>query len=84
MRLRLRTVGFGECPAIHDWHPHVEQDQIDRLMRKAVERGGAVFSRRDTIALPAQSNLDELANVDLVVDDQDVLTISCRRHPHRS
>src|SRR6185503_11157028 len=72
-----RRLGAGraepaeDLEAVHARQPHVEDDQVGRLIRREVEAFLATLGDRDLVPLLLEGVLDSAGNGELVLDDQD-------------
>ena len=71
------AVGLGKLPAIHDGHPHIEQDHIGRPLVEEGQRGGTVLGLDDIVALLGEDLLDQALNILFVLNDQDASCHGC-------
>ena len=73
------TVSSGFAPlhlaqqreAVHPRHPHVGEDEVVVVRRRALERLLAVRDRAHLVAVVAQDDGEEVAHRLFVVDDED-------------
>ena len=77
--VRMIDLGLGadladlaqDLDAGHAGHPHVEQGGVVRALLQGLERRGAVGADGDLVPEPGQLHLHQVAEVRLVVGEQD-------------
>ncbi len=76
----LHAICVRKRPAIHRWHPHVQKDEPRVDAFHTLQSHLPIGRGRYLIALINEHLLDEVADIRIIVDDQD-RTRCC---PHRS
>ncbi len=70
---RHLAIGLNKLPSIHDWHPHIEQDEIGLPVIHHFERLRTIGRDRQLEARAAQRHLKQAADRLVIIHDQDAM-----------
>src|SRR4029077_5691769 len=62
---------FKHKVALHDWHGHVKQDEVERLSREHGESTFAVLSRGGAVSLPLEMFDENIPILGLIIHHED-------------